>query len=151
MKGKIGKKWVLALCVAALLVGVTSAAELVNYKMPMSGGIPENATLVISIDGNVWANNTELAWGNNLLPGVPVTKPVTFKNMGTVAITSIVLQVDATAPLPSGWTCTMSSLPTALNPGSQASGTITLTPASNAVAGNYTWIIHINASNGAAA
>jgi uncharacterized repeat protein (TIGR01451 family) len=76
--------------------------------------------------------------------GSPMTQTLTVQNTGTAALTG----VKVTATPPSGWTVTFDpvSIDT-IAPNATGTVTATITPSSDAVAGDY--VVTFNANNGA--
>ena len=127
-----------------MLAGTAIAQPLLSnhYNMPQTGSIPTVLSVGIKTDGTTWTNGTSIAWGTLNQSSTP-TKSVEFANTGTIPISSIAF---VSIGLPSGWSLTMPSLTTVLNPKQSATGTLTLTVPSNATAGDYSWnsIITVN-------
>jgi hypothetical protein len=118
----IGAFLLIILCGAA---GV-AAAILFQYYYPAAGSI---AGLEMYVDGTLYPNGTELAWGS-LQPSYEYTLgPVTVKNVGMKTLTVYIVSEG----LPSTWTLTWTNQTfgggnaTTLAPGQQTQAPLNLT------------------------
>ena len=144
----ISKLMLAGICVTVLLVSMVAASAITmnTYKAPQTASIPVQTGLIITISSSTWTNGSVIDWGP-IMPGQTYTKPISFTNTGTTAITSILLSIDVANPLPTGWTETMSAFTITLYPSQTAGGgLITLVVPPTATAGTYSWNAYITAS-----
>jgi hypothetical protein len=117
----------------AFLLGNLVIGELIfNLLIPQKITVPDTTSLEAYLNGETWANNTEISWANTT--GTQ-TKNLTVWNNGNVNITVTLIIED----LPSGFTETWDANGTLLEPDYWIDGNLTLTVPTNTTVGTYNW------------
>ena len=134
-------KMIFALCIIAMLfaIGIVYAAVLTaQYRLPQTAIAPVGAAATFVINGQDWANNTSIDWGQLKMGDNTMT--ILVKNVGSVAIASVTIN---SVNLPSSWTETIvMGVPS----GDGIPGTIIL-HADATVIGPQTWVSTITISS----
>ena len=124
--------------IAALIIGVSAAAIIIdqftyNQNINITG-----STLVIYVDGTKVENDSLIEHGD-YSAGSTSTYNLTVCNNGT---TTILVYLKSSG-LPSGWADVWTSNDTLILPYKSAIGNYTLTIPANATIGTYTWITKV--------
>ena len=131
---KMKRKVLILLILAASLITVASGTVYISLYYPGSATVPENPELTVYLDSVLWANTTTMAWGD-VSPGQNYAKNLTVLNTGNTGVT-VILRVQG---LPSGWSLSWLANQTAINSGEAATGTLSLSVPTEALAGSHTW------------
>jgi len=128
------RKVLFLLALAMSLITVASGTTYYSLYYPGSADVPENPELTVYLDSVLWANTTAIAWGS-VNPGQNYAKNLTVVNTGNTGVT-VILKVQG---LPGGWTLNWLANQTAINPGEDATGTLSLSVPTEALARSYNW------------
>jgi len=135
---QLTKKKIAILALALILVGVVLAALTYTLYYPHKIKVAKKIGLEVYIDGQLWANGTEIDWGSIDITPKTLTKEIAVKNVGTVFVT-----LDLAVEAPEGFDLTWNYDGTAIAPNGWWNGTLTLNIAFNVENGDYTldsWI-----------
>jgi len=128
----------LTIASVAVLLGVIVAAVTEQYIFPNHATIDSAVPLTFLLDGEAWTETDTIEWGT-IYPSDVLVATLQATNVGNVD-TNVTLY---SANLPLDWTITWASNKTILAPLANVSGDLTITVASGAGAGDYSWNIDV--------
>lgn len=129
----------IAVCALSAITLVSALTVLSVFTIPMTATVATQGAVTITIGGQAYANNTQIAWGT--VNWGDTVKSITITNNANTALTPTIVNTN----LPSGWTLNL-SLNQPIAAGDTATGTLTLTVPTNTASGDYSWSSAVSVS-----
>lgn len=124
--------------ILALIIGVAASYPMGQFFVIPSTAVIPSATIDVYIDGEPWANDTELSWGY-VYPGETVVSILAVENTGEVNATIMLTCPD----LPTDWTLTWTENDKWCNITETLTGDLELYIPDTATPKTYSWNTYI--------